>query len=354
MEIHQILPDITKGDAIGNEALLLRDIIREWGFRSDIFAQNIRQGTGAVSYEKYQKISSKKNILIYHYSIGSDLSDFIKKLPDRIVIIYHNQTPEKYFWGVNDYIADLLRKGREELKNFSKIALVGLGDSEYNRRELVELGFPRTHVLPLLMNFEKYSLKNEKILHQFDDHRLNILFVGRIAPNKRQDEIIKIFYYFKKIQPNSRLFLIGPYLGFEEYYQKLKEIIAQLSLTDVIIPGKVPDEDLNSYYSLADVFVCMSEHEGFCVPLIECMYFNIPIIANNATAIPDTLGDAGILVNNKNYCEIAELIDVIIHDDRLKKKIIEKQRMRLNDFAYEKTKEKFQQIMNNLIADAGN
>ncbi len=351
MEIHQILPDITNGDAIGNEALLIRDILRKWGFRSDIYAQHIRSGTGAIQYENYQKRSSKNNILIYHYSIGSCLSDFIKGLPDRIVIIYHNQTPEKYFWGINDHIAELLRKGKGDLNEFSKITRLGLGDSEFNRQELQELGFPKTEVLPLIIDFEKYSRKNEKIINHYNDKKVNLLFVGRIAPNKRPDEMLKIFYYFKHIHPNSRLFIIGSYEGFETYYHKLKELVARLSLTDVIITGKVCDQDLNSYYSLADVFLCLSEHEGFCVPLVECMYFDVPIIANNVTAIPDTLGDSGILINNKNYCEIAELIDVIINNDDLKMKIIKKQKERLKTFELDKIKRKLKVYLSEVISN---
>jgi len=351
MEIHQILPDLIKGDAIGNEALLLRNILREFGFRSDIFAQNFEPDIKAIPYEKYKRVSSSENILIYHYSIGSAISDFIKGLPDKIVIIYHNQTPEKYFWGINDYLAVMLQKGKKDLKEFSKIAILGLGDSEFNRLELQELGFPSTALLPLVIDFGKYSLKNKEIISRYDDKKINLLFVGRIAPNKRQDEIIRIFYYFKHIHPDSRLFLIGNYKGFEIYYQKLKEMILQLSLTDVVIPGKVSDKDLNSYYSIADVFLCMSEHEGFCVPLVECMYFNVPIIAYNSTAIPYTLGDSGILVNNKNYCEIAELINMIILDENLHNRLIAKQRETLKNFGFDKSKERVKHYINQIILD---
>jgi glycosyltransferase involved in cell wall biosynthesis len=351
MEIHQILPDIRKGDAIGNETLLIRDILREWGYNSEIYAQNIHPEIDAFHYIDYKKISSAGNILIYHYSIGSVISDFIKCLPDRIVIIYHNQTPEKYFWGVNDYIAGLLRKGKKDLKEFSKITRLGLCDSEFNRSELQDLGFPRTGLLPPVIDFKKYSLKNEKIFRLFDDQKINLLFVGRIAPNKRQDEIIKVFYYFKHIHHDSRLFLIGSSEGFEDYYQKLKEMIGQLSLTDVVIPGNVDDSDLNSYYSVADVFLCMSEHEGFCVPLVECMYFGIPIIANNATAIPDTLRDSGILINNKNYCEIAELINLILIDEKLRERLIKEQRETLKNYGYEKTKEKLKHYINQILLE---
>jgi L-malate glycosyltransferase len=351
MEIHQIVPNIKMGDAIGNETLFIRDLLREWGHRSDIYAHDIQFGTGAIPYLKYQKISSKDNILIYHYSLNSEMLNFIKQLPDKIVLIYHNQTPEKYFRGVNEEIADAIHNGRSDLKDLAKVVTLGLGDSEYNRQELEKSGFPKTDVLPILLNFEKYSLNNEKIVKKYDDGWVNILFVGRIVPNKRQDELIKIFYYYKKINPHSRLFIIGSSQGFEEYYMRLKELITQLSLQDVIMPGSICDNDLNAYYSLADVFICMSEHEGFCVPLIECMQFNIPIIAYNVTAIPDTLGESGILVNKKNYCEIAELVDRIIHDNNLKQRLIEKQQERLKAFEFNKITTKLKLLLNEVMSN---
>lgn len=349
MEIHQILPGIIKDDAIGNETLVLREYFRKLGYRSEIYAQYIQNGIDAYPYQKYKKRSSKNNILFYHYSMGSDITDFIEKLPDKIILLYHNQTPEKYFLGINDRYASLLHKGRNDLKKISKIAQWGIGVSEYNRLELIDAGFKRTEVLPLLLDYEKYSSKNEEIFTRYNDHYVNILFVGRIVPNKRQDELIKIFYYYQYINPNSRLFIIGRWEGFEKYYYKLKEMVAQLPLQNIIIPGCVSEKDLNAYYSIADVFLCMSEHEGFCVPLIECMHFNIPIIAYNATAIPYTLGNSGILVNKKDYCSIAELIDIIIQDEKLKKKIIENQRKRLNDFNIDGIKRKLEIIINNIL-----
>jgi len=349
MEIHQILPNITLGDAIGNETLLMREILREWGYKSDIYAQHIDPRIDAFHYLNYKRISSHTNVLIYHYSIGSDISDFIITLSDTIVILYHNMTPDKYFKEVNNQVADLLHKGRIELNKFANVAQLGIGDSEFNCLELKEAGFTDTDVLPLILNFDKYYSKNEEILSRFNDDWINLIFVGRIAPNKCQDDIIKIFDNFKKFHPNSRLFLIGNYEGFEEYYQKLNDLVLSLSLQDVFILGKLDDPDLNSYYSLADVFICMSEHEGFCIPLIEAMYFNVPIIAYNSTAVPYTLGKSGILVNKKNHSEIASLINIIISNSSLKNRLIVTQQKRLKEFTYEKTKIKFKQIIDEII-----
>lgn len=334
MEIHQILPTISPGDAIGNDVIEIRNILRKWGYKSDIYAQNIHPKMSKIAkkYIAYKKVSSKDNILIFHFSIGSEVSDFVKTLPDKKIMIYHNITPHKYFIGINDYLANLLKNGRNELKSFAGITDLALGDSEYNRLELQELGFENTGVLPILVDFEKYNNPNHKLLEKYRDDYMNILFVGQISPQKRQGDIIKAYYYYKCINPKSRLFLVGNYEGSEKYYKQLQELIRKLKLKDVHITGIVDFKDMVAYYKLADIFLCMSEHEGFCVPLLESMYFKIPIIAYNSTAIPYTLGDSGILIKKKNYEEIAEMINLLVEDIDLRNKIIKKQNERLKDF----------------------
>jgi glycosyltransferase involved in cell wall biosynthesis len=314
MEIHQILPTISPGDAIGNDVIEIRDILRKWGYKSDIYAQNIHPKMNAKRYTDYKKVSSKDNLLIFHFSIGSEVSDFVKTLPDRKILIYHNITPHKYFIGINDYLANLLKTGRNELKSFAEITDLALGDSEYNRLELQELGFKNTDVLPILVDFEKYNNPNHKLLERYEDDYMNILFVGQISPQKRQGDIIKAYYYYKCINPKSRLFLVGNYEVSERYYEQLQELVRRLKLKDVYITGRVDFKDMVAYYKLADVFLCMSEHEGFCVPLLESMFFDIPVIAYNSTAMPYTLGKAGILIKEKNYEEIAEMINLLVED----------------------------------------
>ena len=350
MQIHQILPTLNPGDAIGNEARLMQSLFREWGYTSHIFAENIHHITTAFHVEKYREFSNKGNILIYHYSIGSGITEYFKNLPDKKILIYHNITPPEYFIGINEILIKLLKDGRESLPSLVDSVDLAIGDSEYNRRELENMGFSRTAVLPILIDFDIYGRFNTSLLKKYTDDYVNLLFVGRISPNKKQEDILKIYYYYKSINPNSRLFLVGGFNGCERYIDQLQDIVKKLQLSDVIFTGSVPFEDLISYYKIADVFLCMSEHEGFCVPLVESMYFNIPIIAYNATAIPFTLGDAGVLVNAKNYSEIAELIDVIIDHD-LKKKITEKQSIQLREFFFVKTKEKMKKIIDSLLKE---
>jgi len=342
-KINQILPSLFYGDAVGNEVLEIRAVLNSWGYDSDIYAAHVHPKLCGVAknYTKYKKNSSPNNILIFHFAIGSEVSKFVKNLPDKKIIIYHNITPSKFFLGYDDNLAHLVRCGREELAAFPKTTELALGVSEYNRKELVELGFKKTGVLPIILDFDKYAQEpDRKILDKFADNNTNILFVGRISPNKKQTDIIKMFCYYNKfIDPNSRLFLVGSYTGTESYYNYIQRLIIRLDLENVYITGRVDFKELLAYYRLADIFISMSEHEGFCVPLLECMYFNVPIMAYNSSAIPYTLNGAGILFNKKNYDEIAELAHIIINDGSFREKIIKKQRIRLKDFERSKIEE---------------
>lgn len=301
---------------------------------------------GAKSYTHYKKISSPDNILINHFSIGSDISKFIEKLPDKKILIYHNITPYQYFLGIDDRMAHLLRAGRLELARSANCTDLALADSEYSRLELVNRGFKNTGVLPIIIDLKKYSKEpDQEVLREFDDDCVNLIFVGRLVPNKRQEDILKIFYYFKRICPTSRLFLVGSKDTSKNYYVKLQNLIESISLKDVHIVGLVNFRALLAYYKLADIFISMSEHEGFCVPLLECMYFGIPIVAYNSSAVPYTLNGSGVLVNEKRYEELAELIYILIKDEKIRNRIIQKQKLQLGEF----DKSKIEVMLKNYI-----
>ena len=235
------------------------------------------------------------------------------------IFAYHNITPPEYFKDTMTISGCICKRGRDELKNLTKCNL-SIGVSEYNRRELVEHGFDERNsdVLPIFLHYNDYESVdlNDNLYNKFDDDFVNILFVGRIAPNKKIEDLIKTFYFYKKINPKSRLFIIGAKF-LNDYNRELTDFVGALKLRDVYFTDKVPLSDLKTYYELADIFLCMSEHEGFCVPLIESMYFGIPIIAYNSTAIPYTLEKSGILINKKDYPEIAELINLLVEDDKI-------------------------------------
>lgn len=354
LQIHQILPTISYGDAIGNEVLEIKSILKAWGYKSEIFAQHIHPGLNHVvrPYTEYKRYSSPENVLIFHFSIGSDVSGFVKNLQDRKVIVYHNITPHNYFVGINDRLVHLLSEGRNELAEYSNITDLALGDSEYSQKELVELGFKNTGVLPLIIDFGKYVQRpNQKVLDMFAAAHSNFIFVGRLIPNKKQEDIIKIFYYYNKcIDHHSRLFLVGSYEGTEKYYAQLRGLVKQMNLQNVYFTGHVNFKELLAYYRLADIFICMSEHEGFCLPLLESMYFEIPIIAYNSTAVPYTLNGSGVIAIEKQYEELAELAHILIKDEKIRNRIIEKQKLRLKDFERSKVEAIFKKHIEEVIS----
>lgn len=335
VSIHQMIIGAMVGDAISDHAFMLRDALREWGYQSHIYAQYIHPGLSKEvrPYTDYQPTG--QDILIFHYSIGSEVSEYVASLSTRLVMIYHNVTPAEYFRKVDHALFEQMEKGRQSLVHFRDKIELALADSEFNRLDLVQAGYTKTGVLPVALDEERYSqAPSQELMARFGhDGYTNLLFVGRIVPNKKQEDVIKALYYYKRINPRSRLFLVGPHWEQAEVYLNwLQDLALYLNLPDVHFCGHVPFDELLAYYRLADVFVCMSEHEGFCKPLVESMYFDVPIVAYDATAVPYTLGGAGILVKEKRYDVVAETIHLLVTDANLRQRIIAGQRERLRHF----------------------
>jgi len=338
-QIHQIHPIVSYGDAIGNEMIEIKEILKEFGYESDIYAKFIHPKLENIkNYADYLKVSSPQNILIVHYSTeyGPELLDFIRSLPDKKILLYHNITPPVFFQNFSSEHEHATKIGIYELKHEIKnIVDVALADSEFNRQDLINSGFKKTGVLPYIINFNKFDISpDSKIIQKYNDEFVNLVVVGRISPNKKVDDAIKCFYYYNKyINSRSRLLLVGSYQGMDLYYNYLNNLILKLGLKNVYFTGHINLNEVISYYKISDIFLTMSEHEGFCVPLLESMYFEVPILAYNSTAIPETLGGAGVIVNDKNYIEIAELINVLVEDKVLRNKIVKKQSERLEFFS---------------------
>ena len=328
IKIIQVLPTMSYGDAVSNDAINIDKILKKNGYEAEIYAENIdkRMKDKVFKISKLKKVN-KNDILIYHKSTGTDLS-FLLEI-----------TPGKYLEQYNKYLYNLVEYGRKGLEYASKYFDYSLADSKYNKSELDELKYKNTITLPILIPFEDYRKEfDRKVIKKYSDGKKNILFVGRITPNKTQEDIIKSFYYYKNyVNKNSRLILVGNDNGFENYSDLLKKLIKELELeNDVVFSGHVKFEEILAFYRVADLFLCMSDHEGFCVPLVESMFFEVPILAYNSSAIKDTLGNSGIIVNKKDYFLISELMNFILSDENIKKEIIKKQNKRLEDFQLEK------------------
>ncbi len=355
MKIVQIMPTVSFGDAVSNDAIAISKVISEMGYKTAIYAENIDQRLKCNDIHGYSKLPqlSDDDIVIFNHSTGTDICYDIEKLGGRKMMIYHNITPPRFFDKYSPVSVELTKKGYEGTKYLSDKIEYVMAVSEYNATDLKNMGYScPMYIRPILIPFEDYAKEPDKdiIARYSDDGYTNIVFVGRIAPNKKQEDIIKAFAYYKKhINPKSRLILVGNSSGMEKYDKALKDYVDALMLEDVIFTGHISFKAILAYYRIADVFLCMSEHEGFCVPLVEAMYFNVPIIAYNSSAIPDTLGGSGILINDKDPVFTAFLIDRLVNDEQLRSEVIEGQNERLKDFSYEKVRECFIKGLNNFI-----
>lgn len=338
-KVHQLVPGMSVGDAVSQHALEIQQILRDQGIESNIYSvsQHVspHMKAACLDYKEHAVESDPHNGLIYHFSTGSPLSDYFQSVPDKKIMIYHNITPARFFRGVSEEKAESVEEGRRQLKELAQTPELALGVSEYNRQELEEAGFKNTGVLPLVFEPQAWNGNlNEKLFKQYRDGKVNFLFVGRVAPNKKFEDLIRAFYVYQKtVNPNSRLLLVGSHIGMEKYYAFLKALANDLDVKDVIFSGHVSDQDLHTYYRCGDLFLCLSEHEGFCIPLLEAIHIGIPVLAYDACAISETLGGRGVLIKEKNYLEIAELAGKILADTALKEKIVLGQKERLAPFS---------------------
>jgi len=339
--VHQVLATLGYGDAIGNEVLGIQRVLRAAGYESDIFVQTAEPRVEhlTVHYSDLKDASHPDNILIHHFSIGSRASRLAYALPDRMVLIYHNITPPEYFVDINKELVRLCFRGRRELALYKTRCDLALGDSEYNRQELDALGFSPTGVLPVVPGFDHLARIDSRTAGGFADDSINVLFVGRVIPNKRFEDVIRAFHAYKTFfNPRSRLLLVGSHAGFERYVAMLHGLIARLGVRDVHLVGHVSNEELAAYYDIADVFVSASEHEGFCVPLIESFYMGVPVLAYAATAVPSTMDGAGVLYTSKDPLHVAALINAVVDDREVAERIVDGQyaaldRLEARDFA---------------------
>ena len=340
-EVHQVLATLGYGDAIGHEVLGIQRALRRAGFRSEIFVETADPRLEHVTrdYRDLPEGSAPDRVLIHHFSIGSRASRLAFALPDKMALVYHNITPPEYFIGVHPLLVQLCFMGRRELRAYVPRVVLALGDSEFNRQELVQLGFTSTGVLPVVPSFDHLDGVPDRLLAgAFDDEWVNVLFVGRVIPNKRFEDVLRAFHAYKsRFNPRSRLLLVGSYAGFDLYFAMLQDLLARLGTPDVHFLGHVSNEELTALYDVADLFLCASEHEGFCVPLVEAFHKRVPVLAYAATAVPATLDGGGVLFETKDPFHVAGLMNAILEDASLADAILTAQdealaRLRAQDF----------------------
>ncbi len=328
MRILLVSESINDGDGMGNHIISMYNMFKENGY--DVKAYAVYNNQKEIPVSKFgPNIKVKKDdIMILHYGIGFDC--YIDKFDCRRILEYHNITPPEFFYGYDEMLAMSCQRGYDDLKKwskekvFEKIVCV----SQYNRQDLIELGFAEKDIVlgKLLMPLGNPNIEaDKKYLEEHKNKGTNVLFVGRISPHKKQEDVIQAFaQYQNDYDNNANLLIVGG--GFNsDYGRYLKSYIDLLGVKNVTIGKRLSDEELIAAYDVADVFLCMSEHEGFCIPLIEAMGREIPVVAYSAASIMNTMQGEGVLLQEKNPRLIARWIHELVQNKELRIKIIEGQ-----------------------------
>ncbi|VAX14799.1 hypothetical protein MNBD_NITROSPINAE04-2411 [hydrothermal vent metagenome] len=339
--VHQFTCLARNNDAVYDHASQLRKLFLSWGKRSNIYVldQSHPDYEGVAHYKKYRP--DPDDILVYHFGIGSVLTNFILSQPGRKFLVYHNMTPAEYLLGVDNQSYFAVTKGRKELDRLRDNLDGVMADSKFNARDLeTGHGYKKVTIAPLLKDFSAWDgvSPDPDRLEKWKDDRKTILFIGRVAPNKRQDELIGTLYAYKKLfGPEARLVIPGSWgatVGYRDYLQTLTR---KFGLDDsVVMPGFIDEKDFHALFTLADVYLSLSEHEGFGVPLLEAMYFRIPVVAYSVCSIPEMLGGAGIKIGHKNPMAIVAVLKELFENREMRKRIIESQTRQLAEFSREK------------------
>jgi glycosyltransferase involved in cell wall biosynthesis len=338
--LDQFLPALAPRDAIGAHTMKVRDVLRAHGVESDIFAGEVHRElrTECRSYKEWRG----GRPMLYHAAIGCALGDWMAQRDEQLLLDYHNITPPEFFETWNPETGLLLAQGRAQLTRLAPRASAGLADSHFNACELVRLGVAHTSVVPVFIDPSQWGALDRPLRDELRRTKRGTdwLFVGRLAANKAQHDVICAFALYREVwDPGARLWLIGG-TSAGPYQIALEALIERLGLGDSVrLAGSVPSGELGAYFDAADVFVCLSEHEGFCVPVIEAMWWGKPVVAYAATAVPETVGDAAVLLDRKDYAAVGAAVDRVAHDEALRDALVERGHARVAAFAPDRTAE---------------
>jgi glycosyltransferase involved in cell wall biosynthesis len=350
--LNQFIVGATLGDAITDEALLLQRWVRGLGYASEIFALYIDPAIQHLirPFTTWQPRADETRA-IYHHSIGSPVAERLIAASLDLILIYHNVTPPEFFETTDPALSREMIEGRAQLRALRAQTILALADSPFNEQDLIAEKFRATGILPIALDEARVNLPvNPALIARERDAGPSLLFVGRQVPNKKQEDLVKLLYFFRRIEPRARLYLVGD-AWMPAYAHWLKDFARDLACDDAIFfAGKTAQPDLVTYYRIASVYVSMSEHEGFGKPLIESMYLGLPVLAYAAASVPGTLGDAGILFQRKDFEALAEIVNVLVCDQALRARIIARQRARVQEFLEPQVRAKWQTFLRDLDA----
>ncbi|MET0403903.1 MAG: glycosyltransferase family 4 protein, partial [Cystobacter sp.] len=337
MAVHQLIPSFVAGDATGQAALHLQWLLRRLGHSGALYAAEVGKGLDSLAHPVSELRPAPDDLVLYHHGIASPLSGRLLHLPCRRGVVFHNISPASAYTGTP--LAEALRTGRAQLAAMAPFVDLALGVSDYNSAELREAGYRDVHTVPLFVEPSRFSRAgaDPEMLRRLAGPGPVVLSVSRVAPHKRFEDLLALHEQVLELRPDARLLLVGGYEPGSRYFRSLQRTAR--SLRGVHFLGRLNHAQLVAAYRSAQVFVSMSEHEGFGVPLIEAMAAEVPVLAYAAAAVPETLGGAGIAFDEKRFSFLAELVVELSEDAALREPVLAGQARRLEHFSADASQE---------------
>ena len=335
MNVHQILSGAGPLDAITREARAFRERFRSWGWGGSDHAARIEPGLNGGFRPVSKLAPGNGDVLIFHHSAGTPGLAELLASPSPKLLRYHNVTPPAWLWDEVPKAAVECYVGRQQLAELVRAVDAVAGVSAFNAAELGAFGASRTDVVPPLIDLRPLGPRGPE-----REGSPTVLFVGRLSPHKRQDEVIRAFALYRDHHaPNARLVLVGDPLT-SAHAERLGELAEKLAPGAVTIESGLSNAELGDRYRAAHAFLCLSEHEGFCIPVLEAFHFGLPVIARPAGAVPETAGNAALLVDDPDLAVVAELVHLAITDSELRAEMKRRGEVRLQAYAPEVVEER--------------
>jgi glycosyltransferase involved in cell wall biosynthesis len=352
--VDQVLPRLAGRDAVGAHTLRVQETLRDAGLASDVYAAE----WDADVADRVKPLGAFPDDpdawCCYHASVGSHVGAWFASLTARKLVDYHNVTPHEYFDAWAPEISGLLVTGRHQLEDLAPVCEFSFADSHYNELELRAAGFDPTAVVPVMVDVQRgVGVVDDELLGRLRSTKTGAdwVFVGRVAPNKMQHDVVKAFAWYRRVfDAGARLWLVGGESSVH-YRVALERFVHDTGLAGAVtLAGSVSDAELGAYYEAADAFVCASRHEGFCVPVLEAMAHGVPVIARAATAVPETVGGAAVLVpEDAPSSEMATAVWRVVTDDGVRRRLIAAGHTRVEHFSLERTRQRLLDVLRPVV-----
>jgi glycosyltransferase involved in cell wall biosynthesis len=355
--VHQFVPVLAGRDAIGRHTFAARDLMRAAGYESEIYAEELRPELLGQARPIEDLPRRDDSWLLYQCSTGSELGSHLADHGEAVIVNYHNITPAELFMPWEPLVGREMLKAREQLATVAPKARGALAVSSYNAAELVALDCPHVEVAPILLDLTDLDeAPDRNTADRLERYKATTggsdwLFVGRIAPNKAQhDLVLALAAYRETFDPNARLWLVGSSSS-HHYQTRIGDLIDDLGLKDAVhLVGSSSPAELIAYYAAADVFVSVSDHEGFCVPVLEAMHCRVPVAAYHAGAIPETLAGAGLCLSSKRPLDVASAVGRVLGDAPLREAMVARGTARAHDLGLARSGPRFLAALERVMA----